>query len=90
MPGAISVAVQCPSLFPSPPSMLPVEEDLRELPRLSEGNNQVSGGQGREGADLQESIHLGRHPEILRSWIVQAFGTVGVWELGEEESWFLA
>lgn len=65
--------------LPLSPSLPPVEEDLRELPRLLEGIKQASGGGVRwGGAGLQESIHLGRHPETLRSWNVWAFGAPGM------------
>lgn len=56
-----------PSPFPLPPC-----GPFGETSRLSDGSNPVSGGKAR-GVDLQESIHLGRHPEIFRKW------TAGMW-----------
>lgn len=49
----------------------------QELPMLWEGSCQASEGRGGS-RELEESIPLGRHPEPLRSWNVQAFGAVGM------------
>lgn len=71
--GDMGMTVQCLSrLLPSPPP--PPSGHAGEMYRLSEGNSQVSGGGG--GADLQESIHLGRRPETLKE--VECLGLSGL------------
>lgn len=69
------MAVQCPSPLLSPAPPFPCGH-LGETSRLSEAIISQWGRGG--GADLRESIHPGRRPEILRRWNVGASGTAGV------------